>query len=78
MINVIGNLYTNKKYTHFYIDVTNQLCPNKLCKPIVVDKNNTLSQMDVLIQTISLLVVITTKETGVHTFNTSKQKKCIY
>ena len=38
MINVIGNLYTNKNYTYFYMDVTHQICPNKLCKPIVVDK----------------------------------------
>ena len=57
------------------MDVTHQICPNKLCKPIVVDKNNTLSQIDVLIQTISIIVVITTKETEVHTFNMSKQKE---
>ena len=75
MINVIGNLYTNKNYTHFYIDVTHQICPNKLCKPIAVDKNNTLSQTDVLIWTISIIVFITTKETEVHTFNISKQKE---
>ena len=75
MINVIGNLYSNKNYTHFYTDARYQFCPNKLCKPIVVDKNNTLSQIDVLIQTISILVVITTKETEVHTFNMSKQKE---
>ena len=40
-----------------------------------MDKNITLSQIDVLIQTISIIVVITTKETEVHTFNISKQKE---
>ena len=75
MINVIGNLYTNKNYTYFYMDVSHEICPNKLCKPIVVDKNNTLSQIDVLIWTVSIIVFITTKETEAHTFNISKQKE---
>ena len=74
MINVIGNLYTNKNYTHFYMDEHIKFVQTNCVNRLLWTKN-TLSQVDVLILTISIIVVITTKATEVHTFNISKQKE---